>query len=604
MPVIKAGGPGGGGLAVSRLNPGSGIYGTDVKTVLSPTVSTLQYSDISKVPIWNASDKGAGVSITGGGGLTVTNTGSDGTNDVRATLPASDSTNAYCEYLVNSIDKVKTANASGVGLANLSASISSDFGVSDFNGCQYIDDGRTTTGSIPGIVTGLATFTNGDYVGILLNATQIKAYKNGVLVYTWTSIPTGTLYPVADLGNISDSFTANFGATPMHYLPSGAKSWDGSQIQNNVGAAAGADTTVAVGASLFNGVGAATGADTTVATGSSLFAAVGSSAGSGTVVATGANLFAGAGSTAGSATVTATGASLFNGIGSAVGTGAASGIGASTAAGVGSAAGSGAATAIGSSIANSVGSSAGSATVTATGASLAAAVGSSVGSATVTGFYGATGAGAGSSAGTGSAVAEGQSLFSAVGSSAGSALVQGEAPAVEAQDFSDDFSLDFSGGFFAEGVTAGASHGSAAVTGVGSSIAPYDFSSDFSADFAALPATATHDFSADFGPDFATVFQGAIVSATGAAFGTTIIGATGVAFIGYPAEEPPPVVVEPGKAVNDVTLTRRVQPPVANRIYLTAPEMRRSRASTMKRVNQSGVSLSRVQPKLMKRVYK
>jgi hypothetical protein len=628
----------------------------------------------------SATDKYTTISVSADG-LTATNPSAlSGNHNVRGNTPGS--AGRIFEVTATSINNAATSTT-GCGLANATQSLSGYVG--DPNGIAWFSGGYVEwPGS--GFSNNWGTYTTNDVITWELLGSTAKAYKNGVLAGTATSLPSGSLYPVISFGSDStDSVTVNFGAKAFVNLPAGDTGWNGlTPTGGSVGAAAGSGAATAVGASTAASVGSATGSSTVTATGASLAAAVGSSAGSGTVVATGADLFAGAGSTAGSATVTATGASLFKGVGASAGSATVTATGASIANSVGAAAGSSTVTAVGAAIANSVGSSAGSATVTATGASLAAAVGSTAGSGTVvgtgadlfggagatagsgtatatgaslfsavgsatgsgtaagfyaaagqgqgvsdgtstvtatgaslfkavgssagtgtvSGFYGANATGVGSSAGTGSAVAEGQSLFSAAGSSAGSALVQGEALAVEAQDFSDDFSLDFSGGFFAEGVAAGASHGSAAVTGVGSSIAPYDFSSDFSADFAAIQATATHDFSADFGPDFATVFQGTIVSGTGAAFGTTIIGATGVAFIGFPAEEPPPVVVEPGKAINDVTLTRRVQPPVANRIYRTAPEMRRSQASIMKRVNQSGVSLSRVKPKLMKRVYK
>jgi hypothetical protein len=55
-------------------------------------------------------------------------------------------------------------------------------------------------------------------------------YKNGILVGTATNLPTGTLYPILSLANNTESATANFGSSPLSFLPNGMTSWDGSQI--------------------------------------------------------------------------------------------------------------------------------------------------------------------------------------------------------------------------------------------------------------------------------------------------------------------------------------------------------------------------------------
>jgi hypothetical protein len=59
-------------------------------------------------------------------------------------------------------------------------------------------------------------------------------YKNGILVGTANKLPTGTLYPILSFANNSEAATANFGATPMAFLPNGVSSWDGSQIGTGV----------------------------------------------------------------------------------------------------------------------------------------------------------------------------------------------------------------------------------------------------------------------------------------------------------------------------------------------------------------------------------
>jgi hypothetical protein len=195
--------------------------------VVSQSLS-LSMKAVAVPPLWSSTDKGSGITISGSG-LTTTNTGSDGTNVGRGNQAAAISTNGYFEALAVSIDKVKTAQATGIGLANLSAPLTSDLGVIDPNAAQYVDDGRVAANGGGVVASGLATFDDGDYVGIWLTGTSVKFYKAGTLVYTLTTAPSGTLYPAVDLGNIGDSFTANFGKTAFQNIPTGAISWDGSR---------------------------------------------------------------------------------------------------------------------------------------------------------------------------------------------------------------------------------------------------------------------------------------------------------------------------------------------------------------------------------------
>jgi hypothetical protein len=55
-------------------------------------------------------------------------------------------------------------------------------------------------------------------------------YKNGILVGTANKLPSGTLYPILSLANNTEAATANFGSSPLAFLPAGITSWDGSQI--------------------------------------------------------------------------------------------------------------------------------------------------------------------------------------------------------------------------------------------------------------------------------------------------------------------------------------------------------------------------------------
>jgi hypothetical protein len=72
-------------------------------------------------------------------------------------------------------------------------------------------------------------------------------YKNGILVGTATKLPSGTLYPILSLANNTEAATANFGSSPLVFLPIGMTSWDGSQI----GAATGTTPATTNGVSVF-----------------------------------------------------------------------------------------------------------------------------------------------------------------------------------------------------------------------------------------------------------------------------------------------------------------------------------------------------------------
>jgi hypothetical protein len=72
-------------------------------------------------------------------------------------------------------------------------------------------------------------------------------YKNGILVGTANKLPSGTLYPILSFANNTEAATANFGSSPMAFLPNGISSWDGSQI----GAATGTTPAITNGVSVF-----------------------------------------------------------------------------------------------------------------------------------------------------------------------------------------------------------------------------------------------------------------------------------------------------------------------------------------------------------------
>jgi hypothetical protein len=132
----------------------------------------------------------------------------------------------------------------GVGVCNTTQSLSTF--PQDPNGAAWF---ASAFFDYPGSFGNWATFAAGDIIGVLLEASDAKFYKNGVLVGTATSLPSGPLYPVISLANNGESATINVGATPLSYLPVGASSWDGSQF-GGTGTGTGGQTTTSTSVAL------------------------------------------------------------------------------------------------------------------------------------------------------------------------------------------------------------------------------------------------------------------------------------------------------------------------------------------------------------------
>jgi hypothetical protein len=153
-----------------------------------------------------------------GGGST------SGNRNVRATQ--SGTAGRYFEVTFGTLVTGPGLRTAGIGLANASQGLTSYPG--DPNGIGWF---ANTYVEWPGSGTGntFASFAAGDVLGVLLESSDAKFYKNGILVGTATQLPSGALYPVISRANATDSATANFGATPLAYLPVGATSWDGTR---------------------------------------------------------------------------------------------------------------------------------------------------------------------------------------------------------------------------------------------------------------------------------------------------------------------------------------------------------------------------------------
>jgi hypothetical protein len=197
----------------------------------------------------------------------------------------------------------------GVGIANTTAAVTAGNYVGvNTNSLGYHTSGRTFGTDA---TTGLVTYGSGDTIGVEVVGTTCKFYKNGTLIRTCPTIPTGTILPEITLSTTNAALTANFGATAFSSLPSGATAWDGGAaggVVSGAGSSAGTNTATAVGAWLQSGVGSSAGSNTTTATAAWLQSGVGSSAGTDTASGVGSDLQAGTGSAAGSNTATAVGA--------------------------------------------------------------------------------------------------------------------------------------------------------------------------------------------------------------------------------------------------------------------------------------------------------
>jgi hypothetical protein len=507
----------------------------------------------------SATDKNAAINVSADG-LTASLSSTPG-GDVEGRGNTAGVANSAFEVVFNS---GAVSGFPGSGIANSTQGLSVYSGSP--NAMAYYASGYYEG---PGGITGSgATYTDSDAITWELLASSAKVYKNGTLQVTFTTLPSGSLYPIVSLRTSGDSATFNFGAKAFSYLPAGDTGWNGlTQLAGNVGAASGSGTAAAVGASTAASVGSAAGTGAATAVGASTARSPGSAAGSATVTAVGAATAASAGSSAGSATVTAVGAATARSIGAAAGSGAATAVGASTAASVGSSIGSGTATAV--AIASAIGSAAGTGSATAVGVSTAAGVGSAAGTETVTAVGSATDASAGSStgsstasavgvtsadgvgasAGSGTATAAGTTTVAGIGSSAGSSTAQAYSGILAQAAGSGAASAVGSSTASAIGASAGAStstatgsstsvsnsvgssSGSGTASGVGTTVgvttvvsaigtaagsstssgiaSTADFGDDFGSDFANLLGAIPeqNDFGSDFSFDFAVLHE-------------------------------------------------------------------------------------------------
>jgi hypothetical protein len=194
--------------AISGANQ-SAYNGSYAVAVVNSTTFTYTVTVTpGTVTTWNASDKGADVTLTAGS-LTASASGGASDEAVRASQGFA-SGKWYWEV------SFSTNPAESVGVANSSATLNGNIGV-DANGWGYLNLGSKfhSGSSAYG-----ATYAVGDVIGVALDMDSgtLTFYKNGVSQgQAFTGI-TGTIYPAVSVSTSNGAHaTANFGATAFAY---------------------------------------------------------------------------------------------------------------------------------------------------------------------------------------------------------------------------------------------------------------------------------------------------------------------------------------------------------------------------------------------------
>lgn len=196
-------------IAVAQTLPG-----------LGQTATVTSGSGAAPNVRWNPSDKNVAVTLSPDN-LTAS-VASTGDQCVRATA-AGTGTNPYFEVVFSALSV--GANNSGIGLANSTLSLSAYPG--DPNAIGWFANGYVEG---PGIFLYDPTyaFSVGDVLGVQRFATSSTLYRNGSVVLSGLTLPSGTLYPVLDVHTSGDTSTARFTADSQSYLPAGSTAWDGT----------------------------------------------------------------------------------------------------------------------------------------------------------------------------------------------------------------------------------------------------------------------------------------------------------------------------------------------------------------------------------------
>jgi len=192
------------------------VYWNGIKTIIGDYFcdGTTAAPSTTSTATWNPSDKSANVDLSNGNLTAAWTPGKAGL--VRDTI--SKSTGSW--YFEVTVSVVTAGDPPLIGLANSSAPLGGSLG-NDRNGVCYLS-GYIYNNSV--IISTAATFTAGDIISVLYNATNstISFYKNGTLQYTASgaNVPTGPLFAAVycSTGGLSDTAViVNFGATAFTY---------------------------------------------------------------------------------------------------------------------------------------------------------------------------------------------------------------------------------------------------------------------------------------------------------------------------------------------------------------------------------------------------
>jgi hypothetical protein len=164
--------------------------------------------------VWNTADL-SGVTLSNAN-LTATGTGTGG-GQARGTKSAGAE-----HYFEAHIDAAATTDSVYVGVANASQVITSGF-AGNPNGISYFKNGYVEWPGGSATVTGYAV---GDVIGVRLQATAVRFYKNGTFITSTTAIPSGALFPIVGVYSTTCSVTGNFGASAFQSLPPGPVAWN------------------------------------------------------------------------------------------------------------------------------------------------------------------------------------------------------------------------------------------------------------------------------------------------------------------------------------------------------------------------------------------
>lgn len=203
----------------------SGIATANFETMLgsSSIAVSSQIVTIASSPVyWNPSDRDPSISLSGSN-LVATGT-VEANRGVRANLSAP--TGRYFEVIPGGGGG---GNNPGAGFSTTSHTLTNYLGSDSTNGFGWFADGWMQGPGLAGYITG-ATYGNGDVLGFLYRTDgQLEVFKNGVSKQVATA-PSGSLFPTATIGNSTRTMTINGGSSALSYLPSGATSWDGTQV--------------------------------------------------------------------------------------------------------------------------------------------------------------------------------------------------------------------------------------------------------------------------------------------------------------------------------------------------------------------------------------